>query len=354
MTNKALIYTIIVVVVVLIFGGIFAAGIIFWTRESPIESYCGCKKQPKIENFVMEKSNFYVHNYLLKPIIISSTPESERKFGLKHFELVVGPQNKKSVSESDVIQFFRNGHTLRISVLGLPDSPRWYSDYTMDLPTNKTIKALHVGMITSKMVGNNGITKTGWTAVQGRPFVTIHNQTGIDLGINHNINIPAYTYLNYSGRDNFGVRLGTILTDSEGIFPSFKMKQPATDIYWGVVSDLQQPFFGGWQLTHDLDHSMQEPHYLLENGWMGGPSSSKITPGFLPKEGPEVPLLDRWGRPFEEKETKTPEEYLNYIFENQPQIVRKMSGVSPYYQPDYERYNIEPPNFSPEYSFRSE
>jgi hypothetical protein len=91
----------------------------------------------------------------------------------------------------------------------------------------------------------------------------------------------------------------------EGIYPDFKFNVPATDIYYGVVSDLQQPFFGGWQIDADFDDVPEQPQYLLENGWMGGPAHGHIKPGDIPRMGmKQFPDMNRWG---EEKKPKASE-----------------------------------------------
>ena len=157
---------------------------------------------------------------------------------------------------------------------------------------------LHVGMITSRWVGADGESSIspGLNAVQGLPWIKIHNMTEYPISLNNNINISGGGVLRYSGRDAFGVRLGTIFEDQDGVFEDFIFTTPATDVYYGVVSDIQQSLFGGFQLFSELDDSAYEPQFLLEN-WMGGPAYPKIPYGFLPTLGKDVPPQNRWGQP---------------------------------------------------------
>ena len=154
-------------------------------------------------------------------------------------------------------------------------------------------------MVTSRWVGADAdynIGKPGLNAVQGLPWIKIHNRTQYPLSINNNINISPGGVLRYTGRDHFGVRLGTLFQDQDKIFKDFIFTIPATDVYYGVVSDIQQPLFGGWQMTPEFDDDPNEPQYLLEEGFMGGPAYPTMPYGLLYSEGPEVPPQDRWGR----------------------------------------------------------
>jgi len=184
-----------------------------------------------------------------------------------------------------------------------------YSEYQLEAPGGTTIKNLHVGMITSRWVGADGdynIGSPGLNAVQGLPWIKIHNMTDRPLALNENINISPGGTLRYTGRDHFGVRLGTVFKDPDGIFPEFIFTVPATDVYYGVVSDIQQPLFGGFQLTAEFDDNPDEPQWLLEGGFMGGPAFGNVPYGYLPIEGPEVPPQDRWGVPATPSEIDSP------------------------------------------------
>lgn len=241
-----------------------------------------------------EGNDFYVYNYLNKPVqvdIVETHSRIDRKFIQN-----ISPHSRRGIKSSDVVKYLRSGTTLRVFVLD--DGKRiLFSNYTLDLPGNETIRALHIGMITSKWVGATpDSTFIPPNAIQGRPWIKIHNMTAMDLRINNNISISPYGLFRYTGRDHFGVRLGTIFTDQKGIFPSWTFKIPATDVYWGVVSDLQMPLFAGWQIDSEFTDESDEPQWLLQNGWMGGPAKGKIAPGFIPKDGPATPPLDRWGQ----------------------------------------------------------
>jgi len=243
-------------------------------------------------------SDFYIYNYLNKPVRIDLvSPKS--KIPVPFIEAIPARQ-RRGLKMSTVIKHFRDGASFRIYILNVPgeSQPVHFSDYSLDLPQGATIRALHVGMVTSRWVGATQDYKfiPALNAVQGRPWIKIHNRTALNLHINEGIDISPYGILRYSGRDHFGVRIGTIFTDQQGIFPPWKFTTPATDVYWGVVSDLQQPLFGGWQIDSEFDDEADNPQWLLENGWYGGPAHGNISPGFIPKDGPPTAPLDRWGQ----------------------------------------------------------
>lgn len=240
-------------------------------------------------------SDFYIYNYLLKPIRINLV---NPRTGLNQpFIDHIPAKTRRGLKISTIIKHLRTGARFRIYVL-VSEGPLHFSDYDLDLPEGTTIRALHVGMVTSRWVGATQDYKfiPALNAVQGRPWIKIHNKTALNLHINNNIDISPYGTLRYSGRDHFGVRIGTIFTDQQKIFPPWQFDVPATDVYWGVTSDIQQPKFGGWQIDSEFDDRADDPQWLLENGWYGGPGEGNIAPGFIPKDGPPTAPLDRWGQ----------------------------------------------------------
>lgn len=249
-------------------------------------------------------NDFQIYNYLNKSICIDILQKHGKVDAYeKPLRLVenIRPRKSQGLKIDAVEKYFESGNRFRVYTFderspGLNEE--FYADYEIDTPEGTTIKDLHIGMITSRWVGANddfNIGKPGLNAVQGLPWIKIHNYTDRVLVLNNNINISPKGTLQYTGRDHFGVRLGTVFSDQDGIFPDYIFTIPATDVYYGVVSDIQQPLFGGFQLDENFNDDPDEPHHLLENGWMGGPAWGNIPYGFLPTEGPYVPQQDRWG-----------------------------------------------------------
>ena len=208
----------------------------------------------------------------------------------------IKPLSKKGLIMKDVEDHFTHGSKFGVYILD-ESGEHLFSEYKLNVPKETTIKMLNVGMVTSKWVGTqNDSSISPGMAVQGLQWIKIHNMTDYLLRLNNNIIIPPGETDRYLGRDHFGVRLGTVFKDQDGVFPDFIFSVPATDIYYGIVSDLKQPLFGEFQATSTFIDDDYEPQFLLENGWMGGPSFPRISYDYIPREGPPVPPLNRWGQ----------------------------------------------------------
>lgn len=255
-------------------------------------SKCETRQEIIKENY--DGNDFYIYNYLNKPIRVES---GKGDVIVAH----IGARQSKGLKFSFISKYFLDDHKFNVYLLNNVngvEEKALFSEYKFDLPEGETIKHLHVGMVTARWVGatQDSTAIPGLNAVQGRPWIKIHNLTDRTLSLNNNIDISPNGVLRYSGRDHFGVRLGTVFKDQDGVFPTFIFDTPATDLYYGVTSDLQQPLFGGFQLDAFFKHSAEEPQFLLEKGWMGGPAHGNIPLGFLPIEGPAVSPADRWGQ----------------------------------------------------------
>lgn len=73
-------------------------------------------------------------------------------------------------------------------------------------------------------------------ALQGRPFIKIHNLTNLEISFNENITIAPRTTLKYRGRHAIGVPLGLKLKNNESLFEDCMIKVPVTDIYFGKTT----------------------------------------------------------------------------------------------------------------------
>ncbi len=125
---------------------------------------------------------------------------------------------------------------------------------------HRPITELHVGQVTTRLSGgtsdDNFVTSSN--AVQGRPFIRIHNATKRPLRLNNNIYVKPNSMTRYTGRHHFGVPLGLVLADQDKRYRKIQLTKPITDIYYGIVSEKPQPLYGGWQKvfsTADIDYS---------------------------------------------------------------------------------------------------
>ena len=182
----------------------------------------------------------------------------------KHIKLVSGKWSKQILYGSietlpikKAAQLFTPGATVEIFVSNIP-TPNDYIFLTK-YKINKPIAAIHIGQITTRFSGGTWDDQmvVASNAVQGRPYIRIHNPTMIPLRLNNNILVKPNSVFFYTGRHHFGVPLGLVLKDVDALYPRLQLTKPITDIYYGIVSDTPQPIYGGWQKvwTTDIDYS---------------------------------------------------------------------------------------------------
>lgn len=147
-----------------------------------------------------------------------------------------------------------------------------YAVYSIDRPIN----ALHIGMVTSRVVepgmdnhrliGNaNQVAST----IGGVPWITVRNPTLKQLVFSNGLVVPPMEKVKYLGRYHYGVPLGTWFRETSGLYPDFQLLQPQTDLYYGIISDLPQPAFGGEVYGQFTDRPTLPPSdWLFQTGWI--------------------------------------------------------------------------------------
>ena len=182
----------------------------------------------------------------------------------KHIKLTSGKWSKiiaygnvETVPAKKAAGLFAPGSFVEIfiSTEGAPDGYVFLAKYQI----NKPISEIHVGQITTRFSGGTWDDQmvVASNAVQGRPYIRIHNPTMLPLRLNNNILVEPNSVFFYTGRHHFGVPLGLVLKDVDALYPRLQLTKPITDIYYGIVSDTPQPIYGGWQKvwTTDIDYS---------------------------------------------------------------------------------------------------
>jgi len=158
---------------------------------------------------------------------------------------------------------------------------------------------IHIGGITSRWIGadQDSVLIPASNAVQGRPYVRIHNFTNMELDLNENFIINPLSIERFKGRDHLGVRLGTVFVDNGLVFPKYKMMVPITDIYFGTITEYEQPSYGGWQMDEIFNEYFGEPNFLLQEGYLSGPAFPNIDYSKLPPvQGCFDLPVDDWGQ----------------------------------------------------------
>lgn len=272
------------------------------TTAKPRESQ-SCGVRENYSNISLDPKDFLIHNHLAKNIRVYA----ENKEGKKVHITDIASQTKGNINFDVAKQAFINKNKIIVYTLdhGLtPVKPlvkHLFGEYIFKIPDGTMPKSFHIGMITSKSIGSHydqTVAPTG--AVGGRSVVYIHNNTTNTLRLNHNIIIPPNNKIRYHGEYFVGVALGTVFKDTStrSIFPDFIYKVPATDIIYGVTSDVNFGNYAGFDYEEKgLLNIPHEPNFLLEEGFLGGPAIGLIDPDYIPLEGfPLGAPVDRWGR----------------------------------------------------------
>lgn len=270
-------------------------------------SSCGFREN--YSNISFEPKEFLIHNHLLKNIRIYAENEKGKKVHISDIAYRANGNINMDIAK----QAFINKNKIIVYTLehGLtPVKPlveHFFGEYAFKIPDGTMPKGFHIGMITSKSIGSHyDETVAPVGAVGGRSVVYIHNNTNDTLKLNHNIIIPPNNKIKYHGEYFIGVALGTVFKDTSNrsIFPDFIYKVPATDIIYGVTSDVSFGNYAGFDYEEDgLLNIPHEPNFLLEEGFMGGPAIGSIDPDYIPLEGfPLSTPVDRWGRPITNKQ----------------------------------------------------
>lgn len=270
---------------VVVFVGIFAVlFLLFFVGPDRRISDSMLPLQEETEEGGSSSGELKVTNHLKVPVRVYVLPRGT----------VMGyssPQLKAKIEPGKSQHISCNGER-RIRVV-LDSTDQIFGEYSLVQEDNKASlpPELHIGIVTSQWVGADSdynIGKSGLNAVQGVPWLYIHNLSNVPLKLNRWIEIPPESVFRFKGRDHFGVRLGTVFKDDDGKYPDFIFSIPATDLYYGHVSERDYSEFNGFSLDHSQPDELIHPHHLLELGWMGGPQSSQTK--FVPDSH-----FDRWG-----------------------------------------------------------
>lgn len=253
---------------------------------------------------------FRIYNHLRAPISVVAHFPSGATAPFNVLESLLSASSSTALSMSTMARVFANGTLLKVYVHNMVDAHKrdWtttpsktlFGEYNLVMEELRSLKAFHVGMITSRWISMSTayqMAMNGLNNVQGVPWVIIHNEGNSPLRLNWNIVVAPHSSIRYKGRDHFGVRLGTVFTDQDHLYPQFIFTIPATDIYYGITSDTEQSLFGGYQETKTFDPVNDGIIFPLQMGWQGGPATPSIPFGYIPQMGKRrEEAVDRWGQ----------------------------------------------------------
>lgn len=228
-------------------------------------------------------------NYLQKSIFVGATPEDMVEVPCHSARNIKPATNKLTYSNEDECKCSTCQNDFHLTLnkvyvsIGVKNNPEEYVSKTNEL---------HVGMITSRWVGANpDFNNMPGNAIQGMPYIRIHNKGSCVLSLNGGcIIIPPGQSRKFIGRDHFGVRLGTEFEDDSGLYNKFILTMRATDLYYGIVGGMPQALFSGWQVSHKFKEISDGYRFRLEEG-ISGYGKGNISPGYVPS----LEKLKEWG-----------------------------------------------------------
>jgi len=110
------------------------------------------------------------------------------------------------------------------------------------------VPELHLGQVSSRIINKHWVNgEQNALGNQGLKRLTLHNQTNLPIQFDNHLVIPPRETAHWSGRERYGVPIGTTFTAVDGLYPPFVVDRPITDIYYGLATTVEQPKHGGQQ-----------------------------------------------------------------------------------------------------------
>jgi hypothetical protein len=209
------------------------------------------------------KRKFYVYNYYKVPVSVKVSGRDiygTNKYGKitvtdpmpldasDYFITLVEnvPSGKHKAITMDLWHHITDNK--KINIIN-SDTGELIGESVMTIPQGKTIKALHCGMVSghSDIALSSDITKSPLgTAI---PRLRIVNVTPRVINLTttggNKLTIPPAKSLLYFGEYENGIPMGVTFKDIDGILPDYTLKIPLTDLFLGVISDIEIPLYRG-------------------------------------------------------------------------------------------------------------
>lgn len=226
-----------------------------------------------IEHFVDVPGDFLVFNYFpdepLKMIELKRAGSSFVPGDVLIKE--IPPMKTKSLTHENVKKYIKPGAAFRFNIINADGSETTVSDYVINGQSNRKVKNIHVGMITTRYINDSTdslhLTTTAGNANLGSAWLVVHNLTDFPISFNEgDIVVAPKSTTRYLGYLNQGVALGTILKEDSGKFPDYQYLKPYNHIYYGLVSDIRQPIEGCAQNEFNDDCEYGQTLWPFQDG----------------------------------------------------------------------------------------
>jgi hypothetical protein len=212
---------------------------------------------------------FYVYNYYKVPITVKVS-ENEivnigkiEKVGTYRDVTTIGQKSEKDERTFTFMTLIENVQPNKFGVItdskwqNITDNKKItiYDSKTneligesiMTIPQGKTIKALHCGMNSghTDIAISGDITKSPLgTALPRLRIVNVTPRTiKLTTTGGNKLTIPPAKSLLYFGEYENGIPMGVTFKDIDGILPDYNLKIPLTDLFLGIISDIEIPLY---------------------------------------------------------------------------------------------------------------
>lgn len=172
----------------------------------------------------------------------------------------------------NVMETLCGNSVIRIFIIPDKGNDRYHmTDIQLNSPPGTIFRNLHIGTVTTRIIGDtqeqlNTSINQG-LATMGSPFLRIHNTTKMPLSLNNGkIQVPPEDYLRFRGYDDAGVTLGMYFYDDNCLYPTFQYLKPFSDLYFGVISDDNQPLNGTYQQNFSIYYDYAQTLWPFQDG----------------------------------------------------------------------------------------
>jgi hypothetical protein len=208
----------------------------------------------------LHKEKFYVYNYYKVPISVrvkELPKDSNDSAKVNDGELITlvedVPSGKyKAVTQDKWKHLTQNS---KVTIVKSEGTTGIIGESTMNIPEGKTIKALHCGMVSgqSDISILADITKSPLgTALPRLRIVNLGSRTlNLTTTGGNLLTIPPAKSLLYWGEYENGIHMGVTFKDVDGILPDFTLTKPITDLYLGIISDIEIPLYRAAKIGGD-------------------------------------------------------------------------------------------------------
>lgn len=216
-------------------------------------------KEPYSSN--LHKEKFYVYNYYKVPISVlvtelPSTGSTSDRGGEPGTLIQNVPSGKyKAVTHGRWEHLTQSSKITVVKFNGIGDNKTVLGESTLNIPEGKTIKALHCGMVSgqSDISIAADITKSPLgTALPRLRIVNLGSRTlNLTTTGGNLLTIPPAKSLLYWGEYENGIHMGVTFKDVDGVLPDYTLSKPITDLYLGIISDIEIPLYRAAKIGGD-------------------------------------------------------------------------------------------------------